>query len=126
MDEFLKDMLMNAMKDENAGAKALASYMFRDLVDDIHSEGKISEEEMEHLNREACNRAALFWNHIMMNKDMRTAFLIEAVNVTGWDPPVMTDDMKKRLELYRDMASEIRFMREQYKQMKKDMKEERK
>lgn len=83
MEEFLEGMLMTAMKDENAGAKALASYMFRDLVDDIHSEGKISEAEMEQLNREACNRAALFWNYIMTNKDMRTAFLIEAVNVTG-------------------------------------------
>ena len=51
---------------------------------------------------------------------MSTAFLIEAVNVTGWDPPVMTDDMKKRLELYRDMAHEIGSVREHYKQMKKE------
>ena len=59
---FLEGMLMTAMKDEYAGAKALASYMFRDLVDNIHSEGKITEAEMEQLNREACNRAALFLN----------------------------------------------------------------
>lgn len=32
MEEFLEGMLMTAMKDENVGAKALASYMFRDIV----------------------------------------------------------------------------------------------
>ena len=119
MEESLENMLMTAMKDEYAGAKALASYMFRDLVEDIHSEGKITDAEMEKLNREACNRAALFWNHIMTNKDMRTVFLIESLNVTGWDSPVMTDDMKKRLELYQDMALDIGDMREQFRQIKR-------
>lgn len=75
MEEFLEDMLMTAMRDEYVGTKALASYMFRDLVEDIHTEGKITDAEMKQLNREACNRAALFWSHIMTNKDMRTAFL---------------------------------------------------
>lgn len=123
MEGFLQGMLMTTMQDENAGAKALANYMFRDIVEDIHADGKITDAEMEQLNREACNRAALFWDYVMTNKDMRTAFLIESVNALNWDPPVMTEDMKKRLELYRDMGLEISSIRKQYKQMKKEMKE---
>ena len=85
MDAFTQDLLMSAMQDDNVGAKALVNYMFREIVEDIHAEGKITDEEMEQLNREACNRAALFWNEIMQNRDLRAAFLVETTFDEGSD-----------------------------------------
>ena len=44
--------------------------MFREIVEDIHSEGKITDEEMEQLNREACNRASLFGDYILKDENL--------------------------------------------------------
>ena len=44
--------------------------MFREIVKDIHAEGNITDEEMEQLNREACNRDGLFGDCIMKDENL--------------------------------------------------------
>lgn len=61
---------IKALVDKDAFAKALAHYMFREIVEDFHSEGKITDEEMEQLNLEACNRAGLFGDYILKVEDL--------------------------------------------------------
>ena len=56
--------------DKDAFAKARAHYMFKEIVEDIHAEGKITDEEMEQLNREACNRAGLFGDYILKDENL--------------------------------------------------------
>ena len=88
-------------------ATALAHFMFREIVEDIHAEGKISDEEMKRLNKEACNRAGLLMEHILPNKDLRTAFKIEAINCIDWDPPETDNELEQRKKLYEEIGSEI-------------------
>lgn len=83
MDDIIKQMLTKVMEDKHSGAKALAHFMFREIVEDIHAEEKITDEEMKDLNKAACNRAAFLIEHILLNEDLRTAFRIEAINCTA-------------------------------------------
>ena len=108
MESFISDFLNQALNDEYSLAKALAHFMFREIVEDIHAENRITDEEMEQLSRDACNRASLFVNHIMNDPDMRLAFSTESMFAREWDPPIMTDELNMRLELYKSIASEIK------------------
>ena len=51
MDSFTKQMIDKVMEDEHSAAKALAYFMFREIVEDIHAEGKITDEEMKELEK---------------------------------------------------------------------------
>ena len=119
MDSFTQNMLTICMKDENVQAKALANFMFREIVEDIHAAGKITDAEMEQLNREACNRAALLMDDILLNRATKLAFCIEAVSVLGWDPPVMTEELEKRRDFYHEIGFELSKIRDEYKSVNK-------
>lgn len=45
-------------------------------------------------------------------KDLRTAFLIEAINCSDWDDPVITEDLEERRKFYEEIGMDIRMMRE--------------
>lgn len=107
MDSFTKQMIDKVMEDEHSAAKALAHFMFREIVEDIHTEGKITDEEMKELNKAACNRAALLMEHILPNEDLRTAFRIEAMNCTCWDPPEIDEELEQRKKFYEEIGSEL-------------------
>lgn len=107
MDSFIRDILTRCLKDENAQAKALANFMFREIVEDIHSAGKITDSEMERLNREACNRAALLIDDILLNQETKLAFCVEAMPALNWDPPVMTEELERKRDFYHEVGAEI-------------------
>ena len=107
MDDFTRTLVIKALADKDSFAKALAHYMFREIVEDIHSEGKITDEEMDLLNREACNRAGLFGDYIMKDENLMKAFLIESNMASYFDPPVMTEDLEKRKALYDEIAEDL-------------------
>ena len=44
----------------NNVAKALAYFVFRGIIEDVHAEYNISQEEMKAMNKKAVNRAAAF------------------------------------------------------------------
>ena len=107
MDSFTGSMLHKAMEDSNAFAKALAHFMFREIVEDIHAEGKITDAEMKQLNKEACNRASMLVNEIFPHSELCVAVMMEAVYALNWDPPELTEQLKKRLELYQALACDF-------------------
>ena len=76
-------------------------------MEDIHSEGKITDEEMEKLNCEACNRAGLFGDYIMKDENLKKAFLIESNMASYLGSPVMTEDLKKRKAFYDELAEDL-------------------
>lgn len=110
MDEFTGALVANAMRDKYALAKAIAHFMFREIVEDIHADGKITDDEMMSLNKEACNRAD-FLVKVLSDKDTMLAFEIESAMCTGWEPPTMTDDLKERLKMYNEIAGDIKQIR---------------
>ncbi|MBR3143061.1 MAG: hypothetical protein IKF09_07960 [Clostridiales bacterium] len=108
MSDITEIFLQQSLNDEYALPKALAHFMFREIVEDIHSDNRITDAEMEQLNREACNRAGLFVSYIMNDPDMRLAFSTESVFAREWDPPVMTEELSAKLQIYKDIASEFK------------------
>ncbi len=49
MNETYAQLLSQVASDPHAMAKALAHFLFREVVEDIHSEGKITDAEMKQL-----------------------------------------------------------------------------
>ena len=50
-------------------SKALAHYMFREIIENAHSRYGISQEEMKEMNKIAANRARLFFEYILEDED---------------------------------------------------------
>ncbi len=117
MDNSYMQLLFEVKDDHYAMAKALSYFLFREIVEDIHSEGKISDAEMMLLNKKVYNRAAYFTDHVLISPDMRNAFKIEAIECTGWDAPEMTEELEKKDKLYSEIAGEL--MVERLKKKKK-------
>ena len=111
MDTARIAMLATAMQDEHAAAKALAHFMFREIVEDIHAQGKITDAEMKELNKEACNRAELLMEHILPVRDLRMAFNIESIFCNGWDDPEITEELKEREKIYRELGMDLAQLR---------------
>lgn len=108
MDDITEIFLEQSLNDEYALPKALAHFIFREIIEDIHADNRISDAEMEQLNREACNRAGLFVSYIMNDPDMRLAFSTESVFAREWDPPVISEEMFARLQYYKGIADKFK------------------
>lgn len=52
-----KQLFLKSMEDSNALPKALANYLFREVIEDAHAKYKISEEDMKMMCENAVNRA---------------------------------------------------------------------
>jgi len=57
LDDVVKGFYNLAQKIPYAEEKALAYYFVREILEDLHSDGKISEKEMLAINKTAVNRA---------------------------------------------------------------------
>lgn len=119
MDETYMEALAKANTDRHAMAKSLAYFLFREVVEDIHSKYKIPDEEMMALNKKAFNRAAFLTDCVLNNPDMRTAFTINAIYCKEWDDPEMTEDLIQCKELYSEIAGDLMVERLKTKKNKK-------
>ena len=82
-------------------AKALANFLFREVIEDAHSKYGISQEDMRKMCKAAVNNAAFFldmeWGggHFK-GKDIDTAlerfYYLEGLYGVTWDDPEWTDD----------------------------------
>lgn len=55
-----KNMLLAALTQKDVYPKALANFMFREIIEDAHTKYHIAQEDMKVMCKEAVNRAALF------------------------------------------------------------------
>ena len=85
-------------------AKALAYYLFREIMEDVHAKYKISDDEMKEMNIKAANRAKLFLEGIMNDKWLTLAFTIEASMCTGWNRAEISESEIKDFELFSSLA----------------------
>lgn len=98
----LKPYLMVAMNQSDAHYKALANFMFREIIEDAHAKYNISDEDMKDMCKKAVNRAMVYINsQKSRDKAKRDAFLIYALYGLEWDDAEITDDVKKQYELLR-------------------------
>lgn len=115
------EALAIANTDRHAMAKSMAYFLFREVVEDIHSKYNIPDEEMMALNKKAYNRAAFLTDYVLNNPDMRKAFTINAIYCTEWDDPEMTGDLVKCKDVYSEIAGDLLVERLKTKKNKKTM-----
>lgn len=96
MDSTDKDMLIAALSQKDVYPKALANFMFREIIEDAHAKYNISNEDMKAMNKEAVNRAMLFLT-IKSDPDLYRAFAIEALGCNEWEESEMTEDLYDRM-----------------------------
>jgi len=99
---------MDKALSKNVMAKSLACFLFREVIEDVHSKYDISQDEMMAMNKKAVNRAAMFLS--CLDNDELTAALVQLLSLetTGWDNPKETADTKGFLRLAEELAEQLR------------------
>lgn len=103
MDELGALFLRTAYSIPDAHAKALASYIFRQVIEDVHVKYSISQQDMMAMNKAALNRASLFVNKIKDDPKLYAAFAMHAVEVSEWDDAEITADEVAELKCLASM-----------------------
>jgi hypothetical protein len=91
-----KNLLITALSQKDVYPKALANFMFREIIEDAHAKYNISQEDMKVMCKEAVNRAALFIA-IQENPELYKAFAINAIAGVEWDESEMTEELFERM-----------------------------
>jgi len=92
----------------NNVAKALAYFVFREIIEDVHSDYNISQEEMMAMNKRAVDRAAAFLECIGDDERLAAVVSLYSLQTTGWDDPKVTDDIRQFHELADEITETLR------------------
>ena len=95
----------------NSAAKSLAYFVFREVVEDVHSKYNISQEEMMAMNKKAVNRAAMFLGCVGNDELLASLVQLLSLETTGWDNPKETADTKGFLALAAEYAEGLHSMK---------------
>ena len=100
-----QSIFLESLDDDNALAKSIANYMFREVIEDAHAKYKISQEDMKIMCKKAVNRAAALLDTIEkgLYEDSLTAY---SYDTRDWDAP---DEKQVRLysSFFDQVADEI-------------------
>lgn len=90
MDNFEKQLYHLAASQPDAQAKALANFLFREVIEAAHAKYDISQDDMKTMCKDAVDRAALFLS--IQNTPLQDPFAIYSVPALEWDGPTMDSD----------------------------------
>ena len=80
--------------DKDILAMALANFIYREVIEDVHSEYNISQAEMEKMNRKSVNRAKLFIDLLEDETKLETFSKLYSLPVfRKWDAPNRTTEI---------------------------------
>jgi hypothetical protein len=96
MDDANRLFLITALSQKDVYPKALASFLFREIIEDAHVKYNISQEDMKAMCIDAVNRAALFLA-IKDKPELYTAFAIHALQGVEWDEAELTEELYARM-----------------------------
>ena len=94
--------------DTKVASKALAYFVFREIIEDAHTKYKITQEEMMAMNKKAVNRAAAFLESMEDPELFASLVSLLMLETTGWDNPKKTADTKNHLKLAEEGAEALR------------------
>jgi len=77
-------------------AKVLTYHCFRESLEDIHSEDRITQEEIKQINKSVCNHLYTLLYHLDNGGKLMDCVYINPVN--NWDDPVLIKRLLKALE----------------------------
>jgi len=105
-DKVVQDFFKLANSQNHVYPKALANFLFRQIIEDAHSSYNISQEDIKAMCKQAVNRAAVFLK-VISDPDMYKAFSIHAIDCRQWDDPEITDDLVNELACLTEWGKEM-------------------
>lgn len=106
MGDIIMEFYKRASSLSYAEAKALANYLFREIIEDAHVKYRISQADMKEMCKNALARADYFLK-ILEDPKLRKAFLIEAMGCQEWDDPEMTEDIRDMKKILDKISKEL-------------------
>ncbi len=86
-------------------AKALAYYLYREVVEDAHSDYNISQEDMFAMNTKSVNRAKLLVDILDDEKLLNAFILLYSLPVRNeWNNPSETEEVTEIANLIKDVS----------------------
>ena len=74
------------IRDKNIMSKALANYIFREVIEDAHVKYNISQEDMKAMCKSAVNRAEVILR-AMPYEELQRAVVLLGYSTSEWDAP---------------------------------------
>lgn len=103
MDNTDKKLMSSVLKQADVYPKALANFIFREIIEDAHVKYNISQEDMKEMCTKAVNRAALFLN-IRNDEKLYRGFAIQALGCSEWDDVKITEENEKMLAEFKNFG----------------------
>lgn len=99
-EDTVKLLLQAALTQSDAYPKALANFLFREVIEEAHTKYNISQEDMRAMCKQAVNRAALYIAHTRSKRaHTMQAFAIHAAECIDWDDAEITDEIEREMDL---------------------------
>lgn len=110
MENISKAMLIMALQQKDVYSKAIANFMFREVIEDACLKYNISQEDLDAMRKEAVNRAAVLMT-VMEDPALRRAFAIEAFGCNDWEESEVDEVLSGRiadmLRTYETLAENV-------------------
>ncbi len=95
-----KALLASVLSYSDVYPKALANFLFREIIEDAHAKYNIPDEEIKSMCKRAVDRAALYIELIESRRTTaQMAFAIHAAGCAEWDDAERTEDIKRESDL---------------------------
>ena len=106
MDSITRKFYELASSLNNAHTKALANYLFREVIEEAHRKYDITQADMKKMCKTSVNRAALYIK-LCDDPKLKRAFLIEAMVCSQWDEPEVTPHLLEEQKFFEDIARKL-------------------
>lgn len=91
----LKQLLAAVSSYSDVYPKALANFLFREIIEDAHVKYSISDEDIKAMCKRAVNRAALYIELVeSRSTTAQMAFAVHASGCSEWDDAEQTEEIK--------------------------------
>ena len=105
MDTLESRLYHSMVADENIMAKAIANFLFREIIEDAHAKYNISQDEIREMCKKAVNRAAVL-EQVLSDDKLKKALVLYGYSSCEWDAPDV-DNVKAKLEDFAELARNI-------------------
>lgn len=105
MDTIESRLFHSLVADESIMAKAIANFLFREIIEDVHAKYNISQDEIREMCKEAVDRAAVL-EQVLGDKKLKKALVLYGYSSLEWDAPD-SDKVKAKLQDFAEMAKNI-------------------
>ena len=108
-DSTLKQLLATVSSYSDVYPKALANFLFREIIEDAHVKYSISQEDIKAMCKRAVDRAALYIELVeSKSTTAQMAFAIHAAGCSEWDDAEQTEDIKREREFIKECQEIIK------------------